>query len=149
MSHRTLSSFCRCVLWHLAAWGGFVCAAAAGVDLPRATDSTVVFDLPVELAERSLKRFSEQSGREVLFASEVTRGIRTNSVRGEMRPADALNQLLANTGLVAVDDGDGGAYSVRKEMPDEAKNGSWAAPTQGRRPRRLNPTFHPINPTRV
>jgi len=109
----------------------------------------VAFDLPEDLAERSLKRFSEQSGRQVLFAAEITRGVRTNRVRGEMPAADALQRMLVNTGLVAVSDRKGGAYSVRKETPEESKNGSWAAPTQGRRPRRLNPTFHPINPTRV
>lgn len=59
------------------------------------------FDLPSDLAETSLKRFSKQSGLEVLFASRIAAGIRTNAVLGEYAPMDALALMLANTRLTA------------------------------------------------
>lgn len=59
------------------------------------------FELPADAAEVSLKRFSEQSGLEVLFASQIAIGVRTKPVHGERTPASALGELLANTGLVA------------------------------------------------
>ena len=78
--------------------------------------------------EKSLKRFSAQTGQEVLFASELTRGVRTNRVKGEMQPREAIDLLLANTGLVAVHDAKTGVYSVRQKTPEESKNGQRAAP---------------------
>lgn len=82
----------------------------------------VTFDLPADSAEKALKRFSEQSGQEVLFASDLTKGIKCNPVHGEMTPADALNAMLSDTGLVAVQEAKSGAFSVRPEWVDEAKN---------------------------
>ena len=123
--------------------GAFSGVSAA--ELKVAIEASVHFDLPDDLAARSLKRFSEQAGREVLFPSSVTRGIRTNRVQGEMPPADALRQMLENTGLVAVAEADGEAYSVRKETPEESKNGQRAAPTEGGRPKKAphrNPAKH-------
>lgn len=100
----------------------------------RAVGAAIAFDLPEDRAERSLKRFSEQSGREVLFASGVTRGVRTNRVQGEMPPADALLRMLLNTGLIATSDHSGGAFSVRRIYAEESKNGQRAAPAAGVRP---------------
>lgn len=89
--------------------------------------ATTSFDLPADSAEKSLKRFSEQAGQEVLFASELTRGVQANRVSGELAPRQAIDLLLANTGLVAVHDPKTGAYSVRKETPEESKKGQRAA----------------------
>ncbi len=95
----------------------------AGALTAAAADSkTVAFDLPSDLAEVSLKRFSVQSSREVLFAAQVTDGIRTNAVKGRMTPTEALRTMLAKTGLVAVPDARTGAFSVRKEAGEETKN---------------------------
>lgn len=62
---------------------------------------TIRFELPADTAEVSLKRFSEQSGLEVLFASRIAVGVRTKPVYGERTPASALAEMLANTGLIA------------------------------------------------
>ena len=72
----------------------------------------VNFDLPPDVAEASLKRFSSQAGCEVLFAPQITDGVRTNAVKGTMTRGEALRRLLAQTGLVAVADAKTGAFSV-------------------------------------
>lgn len=59
------------------------------------------FNLPADAAEASLKRFSEQSGLEVLFASRIATGVQTRAVAGAYAPMDALAVMLAGTGLVA------------------------------------------------
>ncbi len=111
---------------------GFIGALAVLSSAGRAADATrAAFDLPADLAEKSLKRFSEQAGREVLFASQVTRGVQANPVKGEMPPHEALDLLLANTGLIAVPDAKTGAFSVRKETPEEKNAGSRPARSPG------------------
>ena len=62
------------------------------------------FDLPADSAEKSLKRLSQQSGFEILFATEMTAGVRTSPVKGEYSVVEAANRALANTGLIAVQD---------------------------------------------
>lgn len=107
-------------------------AAAAGV---AATPSLRQFDLPADIAERSLKRLAEQSGREVLFPADVVEGVRTRAVQGEMTPQAALNAMLSGTTLVGVQDEKTGSLTVRREKPpaESEKNGSWAAlPKSGR-----------------
>src|SRR5882757_8733162 len=64
----------------------------------------IAFDLPADTATKSLKRFSEQSGREVLFGSTVTQGVRTQPVKGELTPREALDAMLTNTPLIVVQD---------------------------------------------
>lgn len=86
---------------------------------PKASRS--LFDLPADAAEASLRRFSEQAGCEVLFATRVTRGVRTNSVKGELSTIEAIDALLADTGLVAVHDQKTGFISVRRETPEETR----------------------------
>ncbi|MCB1104972.1 MAG: TonB-dependent receptor [Cephaloticoccus sp.] len=76
-----------------------LCVPAFGWSSPAPTTSR--FDLPADTAEVSLKRFSEQSGLEVLFASRIAVGVRTKPVYGERTPASALTEMLANTGLSA------------------------------------------------
>lgn len=88
------------------------------------------FDVPGDVAEKSLKRFSVQAGRNVLFSSSVTNGARTRAVKGEMTPREALDAMLAGTGLVAVQDSQTGAFSVRKETSDP--NAPRAAQTSDR-----------------
>ena len=115
---------------------GLFAAALAFAGSALAATATTNFDLPEDSAEKSLKRFSEQAGTEVLFASELVRGVRANRVTGEIPPREAIDRLLANTGLVAVHDAKTGAYSVKKATPEKPKNGQRAAqPTASVRPK--------------
>ena len=75
------------------------------------------FDLPVDVAEKTLKIFSEQSGRGLIVAAEIALNIRTNAVRGQFTVRGALDRMLAGTGLVAKEDPKTGAFVVHKEPP--------------------------------
>jgi len=91
------------------------------------------FDLPADTAERSLKKFSQQSGVEVVFSSTLTDGVRANRVNGEFTPPEAGARLLAGTGLVLVRDEQTAVYSVARDAsvaapspspaPSKPKNG--------------------------
>jgi len=70
------------------------------------------FDLPAGQAEPSLKQFSEQSGHQLLFPTELVKGVRTNAVKGEFTSREALDRMLANTSLTAGQDMKTGAFAV-------------------------------------
>ena len=93
------------------------------------------FDLPSDSAERALKQFSQQSGVQVLFASEIAEGVRTNAVKGELTPLEAAHQLLAGTDLYVVSDEQTGVLSVaRTPREGPGKKASRAAPIASDRP---------------
>lgn len=73
------------------------------------------FDLPADAAERSIKRFSQQAELEVFYPSSVARGLRTRTVRGRMTPREALDAMLAGTGLTVIRDEKTGAFTLKKE----------------------------------
>lgn len=85
------------------------------------------FDLPADSAEKTLKLFSGQSGRGLLVSTEITKGVQTKAVKGEFTPVEALDQMLAGTGLVFTQDEKNGAFVVRRE--DNGPNGPRAAQT--------------------
>ncbi len=87
-----------------------------------AEESKTIYDIPAGEAAAALKQFSETSGRETLFAARAVRGVRTPAVRGEFTAQEAIHALLAGTGLVATKDEATGAFAVRQETPEEAKN---------------------------
>ncbi len=90
---------------------------ALGALLPQAFAADVAarrFSLPAGPAAQTLREFSGQAGRGVVFVTEVVRDVRTNAVEGELPPATALRQLLAGTALVAEEDAGTGAFAVRR-----------------------------------
>ena len=106
-SMRTLSLFVR-----VFALGAMIFSAARAAD-----EAKKNYDLPAGDAAGVLKQFSEVSGRETLFAADVVRGVRTAAVQGEFTPKEALDRMLANTGLTATQDAKTGAFGVRREAP--------------------------------
>ncbi|MBL9195576.1 MAG: STN domain-containing protein, partial [Opitutaceae bacterium] len=90
-------------------------ALAATLALPAAlsaqstADSRKTYDLPADNADKALRRFSEQAGIQVLFPTEITRDVRAGAVKGTLTVREALDQMLAGTGLVAVQDSRTGA----------------------------------------
>lgn len=97
-------------------------APAAQADEPR-----YFFDIPSGDAKPMLREFATQAKREIVFAIESVDRIRTRAVKGEMTAQAAIDQMLANTGLVAGHDPKTGAFAVRRERPEESKNGQRAA----------------------
>ena len=113
----------------------------APVPISSAADGKRSFNLPAGSAERTLKLFSEQSGRALLTATTVVQGVRTNTVQGELTAREALDRMLAGTGLISAQDEKNGAFTVRRESPDP--NGPRAAQkTASDRPSR--PSAAPI-----
>jgi outer membrane receptor protein involved in Fe transport len=87
------------------------------------------FDIPIDVAAVSLKRFSQQSGVDVVFGTVSASQTRTNAVQGTFAPREALDRLLAGTGLTAVVDPATGAATVsRTDAPAGRKD------TNGREP---------------
>ena len=83
------------------------------------------FDVPADLAEKSLRVFSVQSGSEVLFSSDAASGVRTNAIKGEFLPGEAVKKMLAGTTLYVRDERDGVfriAATPRPKAPGAALN---------------------------
>jgi len=81
------------------------------------------FSLPADRAENTLRLFSTQSSLEVLFSTEAVENVRTNPVAGEFAPMEAIERLLAGTGLHAIRDEKNGVLRVGM-----MKNGAGATP---------------------
>ncbi|MEY4941463.1 MAG: hypothetical protein RIQ93_3198, partial [Verrucomicrobiota bacterium] len=76
-----------------------------------------MFDLPADTAEKSLRRFSAQSGIQVIFPTEVVRDVRTQAVVGEFTSREVLDRLVANTELKVVEDEKTGALTIVRTPP--------------------------------
>src|SRR5438876_893917 len=82
----------------------FVCALvgttwAAGADPPKKT-----FRLREGDAAVTLRQFSQQADEQIVYPIDLVRGVQTNPVRGEFTARDALDRMVANTGLIVVQD---------------------------------------------
>jgi hypothetical protein len=89
------------------------CALCSGALAAENTRRT--YELPAGDAATMLRELSAISGREILFAAEAVRGVRTNPVRGEFTPVEAVSRLLAGTVLSVVQDEKTGALAVRRQ----------------------------------
>lgn len=87
-------------------------ACACAFSVSAADNAKVAFDVPAGRASDSLKRFAAQAKREIVFALEAVGEVRTNAVRGEFAVRDALELMLADTGLAARQDDKTGALAV-------------------------------------
>lgn len=105
-----------------------ICLLAAPV-LRAAEADRKSFNIPQDAAERSLRVFSVQSGAHVIFPSDVTRGVRTPAVQGRFTVREALDRLLAGTGLVAAHDQQTGGFTVQRVAE---QNSASPAPTPPR-----------------
>jgi iron complex outermembrane receptor protein len=105
-------------------------AFAAVLTLPAADAAKKNFDLPAGPAGETLKAFARQAGREIVFAADAVGSVPTHAVKGELAPRDAIEAMLADTGLVATQDGRTGAFAVRKAGGIEPKNDPSRTQTQ-------------------
>lgn len=105
------------------------CLLAALAHPARGADERHNFNLEEGAADRMLKTFSEQSGQQVIYPTELVKGIRTREVKGQLTSREALDLMLADTGLVATEDAQTGAFAV-KQAPS-GPNASRAAPSEG------------------
>lgn len=87
-------------------------------------ESTFVFDLPAEKAERALKKFSVQTGLEVIYVSDAVSRVTTAEVRGRYTPQVAMERLLFGTKLNATQDNRTGAFTITRNPDPERKPGA-------------------------
>lgn len=90
----------------------FWLACFVAVRTALAAEARRSFNIPAEAAEKSLKQFASQSGVEVLFSTQAADGIRTNAIRGEFVPTDAVRKILAGTPLYLVSDDKNGVLRI-------------------------------------
>ena len=57
------------------------------------------FDIPAQSASSGVRAFAQQAGIRVIVAGRDADGRMTNAVRGDLEPREALDRLLARTGL--------------------------------------------------
>ena len=89
---------------------GFVASCFAGAEEARRS-----FALAAGTAEVTLEAFSEQADVSVLFPLEEVRGVATNPVHGDFAPGEALQRLVAGTGLTVTRDERTGAFVLKHE----------------------------------
>ncbi len=90
-----------------------------------------IYNIPASDGERALKSFSQQSGKGVIAATDLARGVKTNAVNGEFTAAEAIGRMLDGTGLVAREDPKSGSFAVRR---DSVPNAPRAAQNTSDRP---------------
>ncbi|HEY0945450.1 MAG TPA: TonB-dependent receptor [Opitutaceae bacterium] len=97
------------------------------------------FDVPAGDATQTLRLFSQQSGEQILFPAAEVRGVWTRSVHGAMPARDALDVMLAGTGLLVVRDEPSGAMVVKRQPP-RPERAAAAVPAPAARAVRRAPT---------
>ncbi len=119
------SSLCR-----LGSWRGLLLAGLAlvlpargqcvarGAEAPKTS-----FDLPPGEAATTLKRFSRQSGEEIIFLVDQVRPLKTKGVTGKLTPREALVRRLEGSGFSAVQDEKSGAFAIRRNPASTAAPG--------------------------
>jgi TonB-dependent receptor len=70
------------------------------------------FDVPAGQAAETLKLAARQGGLEIVFFAETVAGIRTAELRGLFAPREALERLVAGTGLALAADDPAGTLTV-------------------------------------
>ncbi|HEY3814136.1 MAG TPA: TonB-dependent receptor [Caulobacteraceae bacterium] len=105
----------RRVLWLATAAAAGLLAVSATAASAEAQDKRIA--IPAEDATASIPALARQSGLQVFAPTDALKGVRTNPVNGSFRPMEALNRLLAGTGLHAVQTGDN-AVTIRRATPD-------------------------------
>ncbi len=96
-----------------------VMVAAAPV-VAATAEAKRTFDLPRGDAATTLRQFAIASGRSLVFVTDKVRGERTNAVRGEFTPREAMARMLAGTALEATQDPATGALVVGRRRSAEA-----------------------------
>ncbi|HVN41970.1 MAG TPA: TonB-dependent receptor [Steroidobacteraceae bacterium] len=80
----------------LASLAGLPAGGLRAQDLPKAVQS---FNIPAQSTADALNQFSRQSGLRLLFSYDLVAGLRCAGLDGLFSPREALNRLLAGSGL--------------------------------------------------
>jgi hypothetical protein len=80
-------------------------------------DDTIAFDIPAQPLLAALRSYSELTGQAVLVDDALAAGRRACAIHGRYNKIDALQKLLAGTGLVASYSSDQ-AFTLKLAEPD-------------------------------
>ncbi|MFT3761291.1 MAG: TonB-dependent receptor [Pseudoxanthomonas sp.] len=80
---------------------------ACSTALAAQAQATATVDIPAGDLDSALNALSRQSGAELIYRPDQVRNLRTAGARGKYTPAQALDRLLAGSGLVASRDASG------------------------------------------
>jgi outer membrane receptor for ferric coprogen and ferric-rhodotorulic acid len=75
------------------------------------------FALAAGDAEKTLEAFSDQADVQIVFLVGDVRGVTTNPIKGTFAIREALDRLIAQTGLRATEDGKTRAYMIKRDRP--------------------------------
>lgn len=82
------------------------------------------FDIPAGDAFSTLKRFSAQSGEQLIYKAESLDGVKTAAVRGTFTPREALGRMLVRTKLAVTQDDKTGTLAITRSAGAAAGNDS-------------------------
>lgn len=117
----------------------FVPSARAGAAAAKRT-----YDIASGDAATTLRQFVEQSGEQVIYLLPKVRGVKINAVKGQYTPREALELLVANTGLTVVEDKKTGALMINRAAANRPSD----APTQSKAKTESMPASPLKTPTR-
>lgn len=96
------------------------CAVVAGATTTVAAPAEKrTFHLPRGDAAVTLKQFAAAAGTPIVYLVDRVRGATTNAVNGEFVPREALDRMLAGSGLEAAQDAATGAFVVSRQRSAE------------------------------
>ncbi|MGH7946542.1 MAG: carboxypeptidase regulatory-like domain-containing protein, partial [Opitutaceae bacterium] len=94
----------------------------------KAPASKKSFDIPAGDAFTTLKRFFTQSGEQLIYKADSLERVKTNAVKGEFTAREALDRMLAQTGLAVKEDDKTGSLAIMPAAKPNGASGS-ASPT--------------------
>ncbi len=100
----------------------FLCCSTAVVMMAApAAAQGVAFDIPAQPAATAIAAFARQARVQIVVSGKVASGRRVNTLRGQFAIPEALDRLLAGTGLVAKASGSGAWVVVAdRAVPKQA-----------------------------
>lgn len=97
--------------------------ACVALSMGAALAQSANLSMPEQPLAQSLKNVARQTGENILFTPEAVAGLEGHALSGRMTAQEAVNALLAGSGLEVVSDGNGGLI-VRKPHPKNAQAAS-------------------------
>ncbi|MEG2004771.1 MAG: TonB-dependent siderophore receptor [Bilophila sp.] len=88
--------------WKPAATVWWVAGAIAAMAVPAQAQQAVAFDISAQPLASALRLFSQQAKQQVLFNQAIVAGRSAPAVKGSLTPRQALDRLLAGTGIAVI-----------------------------------------------
>jgi outer membrane receptor protein involved in Fe transport len=123
----TVSSHARNALLRTTGIVGVLAVTLSNAAL--AQSPTYAFDIPAEPLSLALQQMAKTSGKQIIFAENVTGGRSTTGLRGNFTVDDAVGRLLAGTNLDVAKANSGGLIIKSKNVQAAANTNEAAANT--------------------